>query len=173
LSPRALPVTEKQIETAKRTFKTLDAPLDPVVPVEIDYDTQVIEAGVLHIYPDVYGRGTNTTENLREEIDSSGINSSKLSNETLENAGAPEREGRVRRQRQSLEAGRALTDGSLQPIVGQATKKPTVKNALPHARGRLHKGTRRFLLRKLTIITIYCRLEIYILTEKSNMKKWL
>lgn len=132
----ALPVTEKQIETAKRTFKTLDAPLDPIVPVEIDYDTQVIEAGVLHIYPDVYGRGTNTTENLREEIDSSGIDSSKLSNETLEKMLArPNAKEEFAVSVKSLEAGRALTDGSLQPIVGQATKKPTVKKR-PAARSR-------------------------------------
>ncbi len=125
VAARELPVSEKQIEAAKRTFKMLDAKLDPTLPVEIDYDTQVIEAGVLHIYPDVYGRGTNTTENLRAELDSSGVDSSGIDNVTLEKMLArPNAKEQFIVSVKSIEAGRALADGRLQPLVGQATKKP-------------------------------------------------
>ncbi|MFN2455613.1 MAG: L,D-transpeptidase [Pyrinomonadaceae bacterium] len=139
VAARELPVSEKQIETAKRTFKTVSAPLDPTLPVEIDYDTQVIEGGVLHIYPDVYGRGTNTTENLRAELETSGVNASQISEGTLEKmlARTNAKEEFVVDVK-SIEAGRALTDGHAQPLVGRATtKKPPVKNrATSSTRGR-------------------------------------
>lgn len=50
---------------------------------DINYDTQVIEGGVLHLYPDVYNRKTNSIENLRAELQSSGVDPSKLDDETL------------------------------------------------------------------------------------------
>ncbi len=138
VAARELPVSEKQIEAAKRTFKMLDAKLDPTLPVEIDYDTQVIEAGVLHVYPDVYGRGTNTTENLRAELDSSGVDSSGIDNETLEKMLArPNAKEQFVVSVKSIEAGRALADGRLQPLVGQATKKP----AKPAAKRRTATAT--------------------------------
>jgi hypothetical protein len=79
VSARDLQVTPEQIASAKRSKVTLIAPLDPVIPVEITYDTMVIESGRLHIYPDVYSHRKNTVENLRRELRSSGINDSALS----------------------------------------------------------------------------------------------
>ncbi len=130
VTARALPVSQKEIETAKRTFKVLDAPLNPTMPVEIDYDTQVIEGGVLHIYPDVYGRGTNTTENLRDELETSGVrNASRISNETLEKMLArPNAKEEFVVDVKSIEAGRALADGYTQPLVGHPAKKPLTKD---------------------------------------------
>jgi lipoprotein-anchoring transpeptidase ErfK/SrfK len=45
--------------------QTKQVKLDQPVPVELRYETIVVEDGKLHIYRDVYDRGTNTEENLR------------------------------------------------------------------------------------------------------------
>lgn len=74
----SLPVTPAQIAAAKRNKKTLIAQLDPIVPVEITYDTIVVESGRLNIYPDVYKHKRNTIENVRRELQTAGIDDSKL-----------------------------------------------------------------------------------------------
>jgi murein L,D-transpeptidase YcbB/YkuD len=83
VAARSLPVSQKQIQTAKLTLKTLAAKLDPPIPVEITYDTQVVEAGRLHVYPDVYEYNTNTVQNLRKELETSGVKLGKTSDKTL------------------------------------------------------------------------------------------
>lgn len=75
---RSLPVSPKEIARAKATKKTLTADLDPIIPVEITYDTLVVEGGKLYIYPDVYERKTNTPERLLAELKSSGVDTSEL-----------------------------------------------------------------------------------------------
>lgn len=74
VAARGLDVTTQQIAAAKRNKKTLIARLDPVVPVEITYDTIVVENGRLNIYPDVYNHKRNTIENVRTELKTSGVN---------------------------------------------------------------------------------------------------
>ena len=74
----SLPVTQTQIGTAKRNKKTLIAELDPIVPVEITYDTIVVENGRLNIYPDVYRHKRNSVESVRRELQTSGVDDSKL-----------------------------------------------------------------------------------------------
>ena len=49
IEARGLGVSSKQIANAKLTKKTLILPLDPFLPVEITYDTMVVEVGRLHI----------------------------------------------------------------------------------------------------------------------------
>ena len=71
-----LPVTPEQIAAAKRNKKTLLVPMDPPLTVEITYDTIVVEDGKLHVYPDVYQLKKNTLENVREELKSSGVDDS-------------------------------------------------------------------------------------------------
>jgi hypothetical protein len=73
-----LDVTPAQIAAAKRSKKTLIARLDPFVPVEITYDTIVVEGGRLNIYPDVYRHRRNTVENVRQELRSSGVDDGRL-----------------------------------------------------------------------------------------------
>ena len=73
-----LDVTPSQIAAAKRTKKTLVAPLDPFLPVEITYDTIVVEGGRLNIYPDVYRHKRNTVENVRRELQTSGVDDGRL-----------------------------------------------------------------------------------------------
>src|SRR5205814_5195128 len=51
------------------------------VPVELRYETIVIENGQLHIYRDVYNKNTNSEENLRAAFDANGIGFDKLTEE--------------------------------------------------------------------------------------------
>ena len=124
VAARMLPVSQDEIEQAKRTSKTLVARLDPPLSVDINYDTLVIEEGVLHLYPDVYEEGTSTVENLRSELAGSGIDASRLDDETLERLLK-----RVSRTREfavstsSIEAGRALSAGRSRPLIKPAVKK--------------------------------------------------
>jgi lipoprotein-anchoring transpeptidase ErfK/SrfK len=64
---------------AKKKTETKDVPLAAPVPVELRYETIVVEDGRLHIYRDVYDRGTNTEENLRRVLDVYGVTLDELS----------------------------------------------------------------------------------------------
>ncbi len=83
VSAQSLPITDKQIWRAKNTKRTFVIELAAPVPIELTYDTLVVEAGKLHIYPDVYAYKKNTVENLREELKSNGIDDENASDETL------------------------------------------------------------------------------------------
>jgi lipoprotein-anchoring transpeptidase ErfK/SrfK len=53
--------------------KTKVVKLDQTIPVELRYETIVLEDGKLHIYRDVYGQGTNTEANLRAVLEANGV----------------------------------------------------------------------------------------------------
>lgn len=57
----------------KRRTRTQVLKLAQIVPVELRYETIVVEDGRVRIYRDVYGRKTNTEENLRAVLDAHGI----------------------------------------------------------------------------------------------------
>ncbi|HEU4595635.1 MAG TPA: L,D-transpeptidase [Pyrinomonadaceae bacterium] len=138
IAARSVPVSRKRIESAKRSSRQLVANLEEPVPVDINYDTLVVEGGVLHIYPDVYDRGTNTVARLRAELTASGADASALDDETLQGMLK-----RVTRRTQfvvevrSVEGGRALVDGRAVPLIGRpATKKPAPRRRTTANTGR-------------------------------------
>jgi hypothetical protein len=53
--------------------------LGQTVPVELRYETIVVEDGKLHIYKDVYDQGTNSEENLRRVLEANGMRLEDLS----------------------------------------------------------------------------------------------
>lgn len=124
VAARSVPVTRKQIAGAKATKKTLVAALDEPLEFDINYDTLVVEGGVLYIYPDVYGRGTNTAARLRDELRASGADDAALEDAALEKMLA-----RATRRTKfvvpvaSIQQGRALADGRAEPVLG--SPKPT------------------------------------------------
>jgi lipoprotein-anchoring transpeptidase ErfK/SrfK len=64
------PISMDQINAyGKDKAETKDVKLQNEVPVELRYETIVVENGKLKIYRDVYERGTNTEENLRKVFD--------------------------------------------------------------------------------------------------------
>ena len=56
----------------KKRTRTQVVKLEKLIPIELRYETIVVEDGVLHIYRDVYGQNTNTEENLREVLKANG-----------------------------------------------------------------------------------------------------
>ena len=64
---------------AKKPDKTQNVKLAAPVPVELRYETIVVEDGRLHIYRDVYDKGTNTEENLRRVLEVYGVKLEDLS----------------------------------------------------------------------------------------------
>lgn len=65
----------------KRRTRTQVVKLAEIVPVELRYETIVVEDGKLRIYRDVYGQKTNTEENLRAVLAAHGISFDGLSDE--------------------------------------------------------------------------------------------
>jgi lipoprotein-anchoring transpeptidase ErfK/SrfK len=57
----------------KNRTKTRTVKLANLVPVELRYETIVVEDGRLHIYRDVYDQNTNTEENLRAVLEANGM----------------------------------------------------------------------------------------------------
>jgi lipoprotein-anchoring transpeptidase ErfK/SrfK len=64
---------------AKNKTETKDVKLAHSVPVELRYETIVVEDGKLHIYRDVYDHNTNTEENLRAVLTQYGAALDQLS----------------------------------------------------------------------------------------------
>jgi len=65
----------------KDKTKTRVVKLDQPVPVELRYETIVVEEGKLHIYKDVYDQNSNTEENLRVVLQANGIALEELTSE--------------------------------------------------------------------------------------------
>jgi len=59
--------------------RTQTVKLNQTVPVELRYETIVLEDGKLHIYKDVYAQDTNTEENLRKVLSAHGVKFEDLS----------------------------------------------------------------------------------------------
>ena len=64
---------------AKNKKETKNVKLDEKIPVELRYETIVVEDGVLKIYRDVYERGTNTEANLKKVLEANGVSFDSLS----------------------------------------------------------------------------------------------
>lgn len=59
--------------------RTQTVKLNETVPVELRYETIVLEDGKLHIYKDVYAQNTNNEENLRSVLEANGARLEDLS----------------------------------------------------------------------------------------------
>jgi hypothetical protein len=118
IAARNAPVSPKRIAAAKRNSRMLVVRLEEPVPVDINYDTIVVEEGVLHLYPDVYGRGTNKLARLRAKLESSGIDVSKVDDKTMKRMLAKvTRRGQFVVEKTSIEQGRAIEDGRVLPLI--------------------------------------------------------
>ncbi|MCB1023623.1 MAG: L,D-transpeptidase family protein, partial [Acidobacteria bacterium] len=84
IAAQSLDISKEQIAKAKRSKETFVVDLSSEIPIEITYDTVVIEAGKLHIYPDVYEYKKNGVEILRDELTANDISHEGISDETLQ-----------------------------------------------------------------------------------------
>ncbi len=140
VAANALPVMAQQIAAAKTNLKTLQADIEPEIPVEITYDTHVVEAGRLHIYPDVYDRKTNTVTGLREELKTSGIETAHISDNDLGNIIARAAgKNQFVVSGESIKAGRETSGGRTMPVVLRGAAAATA----PKAKSRNSNGTLR------------------------------
>ncbi|MDX6530373.1 MAG: L,D-transpeptidase ErfK/SrfK [Blastocatellia bacterium] len=118
MATRNTGVSQRRIEASKRNSRTLIVPLNQPLPVDINYDTIVVEDRVLHIYPDVYDRGTNTAPQLRAELESSSIDVSRLDDQTIRKMfSKATRHTEFVVEINSIEQGHVLEDGRVLPIV--------------------------------------------------------
>lgn len=138
VAARSLPVTRRQIANAKAGSKTLRAALEEPLHFDINYDTLVVEGGVLYIYPDVYDRRTNTVARLRDELRTSGVETSSLDDAELEKLlGSVTRRTKFVVPVESIQLGRALADGHAEPLIGSPkTKRPVTRARRAAGAGR-------------------------------------
>ncbi len=73
-----------EVSSAKRNKRTFAIELEEPVRIEITYDTQVIENGILRIYPDIYDRGRNSPGILRSKLSKNGLDVSLIKDRDLE-----------------------------------------------------------------------------------------
>ena len=73
-------ITDRQIAKYRQNrSQTKNVALQHPIPIELRYETIVVQDGKLYIYRDVYGRGTNTEDNLRNALGAYGLTLEKLS----------------------------------------------------------------------------------------------
>jgi lipoprotein-anchoring transpeptidase ErfK/SrfK len=84
ITARNPPVTKLQLGQTRRNSERLVVQLDAPLLVDINYDLQVIEGGVLHLYPDVYERGAFALDSLRSELQSAGLEVTNLTDTNLQ-----------------------------------------------------------------------------------------
>ena len=131
IAARSLQVSKQQLEHAKQSKDRFQIKLDAPLVVDINYDTQVVEGGVLHLYPDVYNKNTLTVENVRAELKDAGVDDANLDDKTLQQMIA-----RVTLNEQftasiaDIKAGRGLETGKTQPVTSASVvkKPPTAKS---------------------------------------------
>ena len=131
IAARSLQVSKQQLEHAKQSKDRFLIKLDAPVVVDINYDTQVVEDGVLHLYPDVYNKNTLTVENVRAELKEAGVDDANVDDKTLQQMIA-----RVTMNEEfaasiaDIKAGRGLEAGKTQPVTSASVvkKPPTAKS---------------------------------------------
>ena len=80
-------VSDKSINTyLQDKERTQTVKLNQTIPVELRYETIVLEDGKLHIYKDVYAQDTNTEENLRRVLEAHGMKLEDLSEQQRKQA---------------------------------------------------------------------------------------
>ncbi|HEY7543747.1 MAG TPA: L,D-transpeptidase [Blastocatellia bacterium] len=135
IKARSLPVSHEQIERAKTTTERMAIDLNPPLWVDINYDTQVVEQGILRLYPDVYDRGSLTIENVRAELQAAGVETSSLDPQALRqmlDRVSLKEEFRV--SIADIKAGRALIVGQNFPLTDRSVNKQAKKETHPSGR---------------------------------------
>ncbi len=124
VAAQSLSVSRQQLERAKNSKDRLAIKLDAPLVVDINYDTQVVEGGVLHLYPDVYNKKPNGIDELRAELKDAGVDDARIDDQTLRRMLE-----RVSTKEEfvvsiaDLKEGRALEAGKTQPITNASVPK--------------------------------------------------
>lgn len=126
VTARGLQVTDEEVGQLRSNTERRAVPLGEPLSVDINYDTLVVEGGALHVYPDVYERGTSTVERLRAELSENGVDASRLDEQTLERIlERPSASEEFVVKISDLKAGRALEAGRAVPLPGHSRPEET------------------------------------------------
>jgi hypothetical protein len=147
-------LTDEEIKNYAKTPKeTKEVKLGRAVPVELRYETIVVEDGRLHIYRDVYDRDTNTEENLRNVLAAYNV--------TLEQLSAEERAEVMNALKEMSRDATGKSDGmkangnaNASATTGQEATKTSNKNANKSAANPEGKVTRAVKGKKEIVIEI-------------------
>jgi hypothetical protein len=130
-------ISEEQIaEYEKNKSETKPVKLTRPIPVELRYETISVEDGKLHIYRDVYARGTNTEENLRKVLQAYSVNMDDLSESTRAQA------MRALSQMGRDASGRAVMDGADVATAKSKTAAPPKSEQEKKVAGRVTRTIR-------------------------------
>jgi lipoprotein-anchoring transpeptidase ErfK/SrfK len=83
ISAQSVPASQDRIQHALTTIDRMLVNLKRRVPISIRYDTLVVQQALLHVYPDIYDRGTNTVQNVRSDLAAVGIDTSRIPDQDL------------------------------------------------------------------------------------------
>lgn len=112
-----LSISQDEINAAKNDSKRRVIELGQEIPVDINYNTMVVENGILTIYPDVYEKNTNTVEELKAELEGNKIDASKIDAETLKSMlDKVDKDHKFVISLDDLRAGKALQNGKIEPL---------------------------------------------------------
>ena len=126
---RNLSITKNEIAAARNNTERRVIDLNGDVPVDINYDSMVVEKGIFSLYPDVYERKTNTPENLRAKLESYGVDAAKLDDAMLrEILGKVDGDHKFTVALADIKAGNAVKNGKIKPLTPQQAKKSEKKS---------------------------------------------
>lgn len=123
IAARNLPMSREEIERLKRSFDRHVVSLGNPLTVDINYDTEVVEGGILHIYPDVYDREDSPVEKLRAELQSVGIDISKIDDRSLDQMiSRADKDNEFVVSIADVRAGRAPRVGTVKPLTKSSSE---------------------------------------------------
>lgn len=80
---QGLEVSEQQIAELKKNKDRKDVALKQPIPVELSYDTAVVEGGKLYLYPDVYDEKSSSVEAVKQELATAKVDAAKLDDQAI------------------------------------------------------------------------------------------
>ncbi len=126
---RNLSITRNDIEAARKNSDRRVIDLNGDVPVDINYDSMVVENGTFSLYPDVYDRNTNTLENLRSKLESYGVDAAKLDDVMLkEMLDKVDGDHKFTVALADIKTGNAVKKGKVEPLTPQQDEKSEKKS---------------------------------------------
>jgi hypothetical protein len=135
---RGAAIPQSQIDHAMNTSDRLVARVNPAVPLDVAYDTAVIEGGVLHVYPDIYKKRVDSVEILRSDLQSAGVDAAGIDAAMLARiAGLPNRNEGFVVSVADIKSGNALSAGRKEPLTRESQQRTATT---PHPAKRRRRG---------------------------------
>ncbi len=126
---RNLSISNEEITAARKNTERRVINLNGDIPVDINYDSMVVEKGIFSLYPDVYDRKTNTLENLRSKLESYGVDAAKLDDAMLkEMLDKVDGDHKFTVALADIKMGNAVKKGTIEPLTPQQAEKSEKKS---------------------------------------------